>query len=119
MQYLRLLIVFAVLVHFGLSQTCSEEGTCENSGIPIIDVSSLYAVDRAEKLETARLIGKACREIGFFVIINHGIDRKIISDAWNATADFFDLPTEVKMKYTPESQAGTLLLNSYASRLCM
>jgi isopenicillin N synthase-like dioxygenase len=81
---------------------------CESApAIPIIDIASLLGDNREEKIATAMLIGKACRDIGFFVIINHGVDPQVAENVWNATAEFFDLSTDEKMKYTPISQAGS------------
>ena len=99
------------------SQACNSdsEHQCGTTMIPVIDISSLHGGNREEKMDTAMQIGKACKEIGFFVIVNHGVESKVIDDVWNATAEFFDLPTEEKMKYTPESQAGKNL--STASHL--
>ena len=39
------------------------------------------------------------------MITNHGVDTGIINGVWNATSDFFDLPTDEKMAFTPADQA--------------
>lgn len=66
--------------------------------IPIIDVSALIREDvpREEKLAIADAIGKACAEVGFFVIVGHGIDDSIVQSVWTATKTFFDLPEDQK-----------------------
>jgi len=51
--------------------------------LPIIDWS---APDRAAQ------IGKAAREPGFFLLGNHGIDERLVSDVFEAGAAFFALP---------------------------
>jgi hypothetical protein len=103
--------VYGYLAFFVFHLACfglSDEQCVGAPAIPIIDISSLRGDDREEKVATAMKIGKACREIGFFVIINHGVDPLVAANLWNATSEFFDLPTDEKMKYTPISQAGTL-----------
>lgn len=66
--------------------------------IPIIDVSVLLREDvsREEKLAVADAIGKACAEVGFFVIIGHGIEDSIVQSVWSATKTFFDLQDDQK-----------------------
>ena len=113
-EYSTLLVAICSLLLFlsCSSQSCvqTDAGTQQcieltPSSIPIIDISPLYGNDREAMIDTSQKIGRACKEIGFFVIVNHGVDPRIISDVWNATAEFFELPTEEKLKYTPESQA--------------
>jgi len=55
--------------------------------IPIIDVGSELAI---------REIAGACREWGFFQVINHGIPDALIGDVWRHTRQFFELPRESK-----------------------
>jgi len=53
-------------------------------------------------MEVAKRIGRACEEIGFFIVVNHGIPKDVIDAAWNKTLAFFDLPAEVKTKFTSD-----------------
>lgn len=69
--------------------------------IPIINISNLINGNEDEKLKVAQEIGNACREVGFFVIVGHGVKKEIIDNVWQSTRDFFDLPTEEgKIQYT-------------------
>ncbi|MEK9660871.1 MAG: 2-oxoglutarate and iron-dependent oxygenase domain-containing protein, partial [Alphaproteobacteria bacterium] len=45
----------------------------------------------------SRSIGDACRNIGFFYIVNHGVPQKLIDDQFAWTKRFFDLPLTEKM----------------------
>lgn len=67
--------------------------------IPIIDVSALVSAESTleQRQCVADLIGKACEDIGFFIIVGHQIDQKLIDNIWSATKTFFDLPLEEKM----------------------
>ena len=56
--------------------------------IPVIDLGDEQA---------ATLIARACEEIGFLVVTNHGVDGALIGKAWSAATTFFDLPVADKM----------------------
>jgi hypothetical protein len=43
--------------------------------LPIIDVGALRGGDLEQKLSVARQIGAACRDVGFFIIINHYVRK--------------------------------------------
>jgi len=67
--------------------------------IPVIDIWPLRSPGpslEARRAVAAR-IGAACKEVGFFLVENHGVDTRVIAAAWNATREFFDLPLEDKV----------------------
>jgi isopenicillin N synthase-like dioxygenase len=61
------------------------------SAIPLID---LLAVNRSELVTQ---IGKACRDFGFFGLVNHGIENRVIQDAFDASRQFFALSQDDKL----------------------
>uniref|UniRef100_A0AAU7NIR9 Flavonol synthase n=1 Tax=Saraca asoca TaxID=1073321 RepID=A0AAU7NIR9_9FABA len=64
--------------------------------LPIIDFSSLH--DESLRFQTINDIRIACKEIGLFQIINHGIPQSIMNGALEVAAEFFNLPKEEKMR---------------------
>ena len=44
----------------------------------------------------AREWDRACREVGFLVIVDHGVPARIISECWEASVEFFDRPLDEK-----------------------
>ena len=65
--------------------------------IPIIDVGSLtQGTDISPHLVKA--IDTACREVGFFTVVNHGVDETLISTVFSHIESFFDLPIQAKEK---------------------
>jgi isopenicillin N synthase-like dioxygenase len=60
--------------------------------IPLIDFS-------LPDEEASKQLGKACREIGFFAIINHGIDKDLIKEVFGTSRQIFQLPDEVKNQH--------------------
>jgi isopenicillin N synthase-like dioxygenase len=65
--------------------------------IPVIDIATLRSDDPIKRMLCARRIGRVCREVGFFYIVGHGVDRTLVAQTFAAAAAFFALPTEVKM----------------------
>lgn len=74
--------------------------------IPIIDFSGFLNGTEEEQIRVANEIGEACEKIGFLVVKGHGVDPKIIQEAWEATQEFFDLPESEKLKYVTKDEAA-------------
>lgn len=55
--------------------------------------------------DAATEMDRACREIGFFAIIDHGVPETVISDAWDAATAFFDLPLDDKLAVRTDGAA--------------
>lgn len=58
--------------------------------VPTVDLSG----DRAR---VAHDIAVACREVGFFQIVGHGIDAAVADAAWDLAHEFFALPLDEKL----------------------
>ncbi|KAL4384365.1 hypothetical protein GQ457_15G008550 [Hibiscus cannabinus] len=63
----------------------------ESLQIPVIDMSKLDHHDEPEKLHLA------CRDWGFFQLINHGVAAEVMEKMKIDTQEFFNLPLEEKM----------------------
>ena len=74
------------------------------STIPTLDISRFD--DPAQRTAFIAELGAAYREWGFCGIRGHGIAPAAIEDAYDAFVRFFDLPTEVKMKYHVPGTGG-------------
>jgi isopenicillin N synthase-like dioxygenase len=64
--------------------------------IPLIDLGDLRSSDPAKRRALAAQIGRACREVGFFLISNHGIPSELLSRTFAQSARFFAQPVEFK-----------------------
>jgi isopenicillin N synthase-like dioxygenase len=64
--------------------------------IPVIDLTPFFEGTPEGKALVARQVDDACRNIGFFTVVGHGVDKAVIDNAWNATRSFFDLPVNDK-----------------------
>lgn len=68
--------------------------------LPVVDVGPLldpFSSPRTRQ-NVADEIGAACREIGFFYIINHGAPESHRTSLFSQARAFFDLPEERKME---------------------
>nr|AGT21478.1 KUOX1-like [Tarenaya spinosa] len=75
----------------------NSESESESSTIPRIDVSRLMT-DGEERRQVVEELAMACRRLGFFQIVNHGISQSILDEALSAAAGFFELPAKEKEK---------------------
>ncbi|XP_010518085.1 PREDICTED: protein DMR6-LIKE OXYGENASE 2-like [Camelina sativa] len=72
----------------------SSLGTTETT-LPVIDFSLLHQPSLRSR--AIHEINIACKEFGFFQVINHGTPSSVVKDALDAATLFFDLPVEEKM----------------------
>ena len=68
-----------------------------STGIPVLDLRRFASPHPEEVAAVARELDDICREIGFLVIRNHGVDEGIQDALYRAARSFFDLPLEAKM----------------------
>jgi isopenicillin N synthase-like dioxygenase len=66
--------------------------------VPVVDLGPYFAGTPEAKRRVAVELGRACRDVGFYVIVGHGVDPKLIEQVEAVSRQFFDLPTAEKMK---------------------
>lgn len=66
--------------------------------IPTIDLAPFLGGGEAEKKSVAAQIDHACRSIGFFTIVGHGVSEDLIAATRQSAVDFFALSLEEKNK---------------------
>ncbi|KAL3647535.1 hypothetical protein CASFOL_008503 [Castilleja foliolosa] len=65
--------------------------------VPEIDLDGMF--DPSLRSIIVEEIAIACRRIGFFQVVNHGIPQVILDGAMKTASDFFNLPTQHKAKF--------------------
>ena len=78
-----------------------EEKPCLNAPeflVPLVDLGGFLSGDQVAAAEASQLVGEACRKHGFFLVVNHGIDSKLVVDAHRFMDDFFELPLPQKQR---------------------
>jgi len=73
--------------------------------IPVVDMAPFLRGDAAARRAVAAEIGAACREIGFFTIVNHGVDEALVARTFAEAKRFFALPEAEKRKIAIENSA--------------
>lgn len=66
--------------------------------VPLIDLTGALKGDHDERGRVAREIDAACREVGFFSVVGHGVDWELVKELKSAGFAFFDLPMDEKME---------------------
>ena len=64
--------------------------------IPAISLAPMFGSDAAAKAEVAKQWDRACREVGFIKIKDHGVPKEVIDVCWKATEAFFEQPQAEK-----------------------
>ncbi len=70
--------------------------------IPVIDIAALRSGDDSGIDKVAEELGRACKDIGFFYVKNHGISRALINATFKCAEEFFALPLDNKLQYSME-----------------
>ena len=74
--------------------------------IPSLDLNHFIHGDATAKSEFVKQLGEAYEDIGFAAIKNHLLDDELVQKLYEQTKEFFDLPLEVKNKYSDPALAG-------------
>jgi isopenicillin N synthase-like dioxygenase len=78
--------------------------TTTDSPVPVIDLAPWFAGTPEGKAAVAAEVDAALREIGFLLVVNHGVGVELRDQVRAAAHAFFELPLEVKERY--RSQVG-------------
>ena len=73
--------------------------------IPVVDLGDWHAGGQARE-GFIRTVGESLADIGFFAVRNHGVSEVLTKAAYNASKQFFALPTETKAKYAEPKMRG-------------
>ncbi len=73
--------------------------------LPIIDLTPLGEGETG-LAQVAAAIGAACRDVGFFYVVNHGVPRALIDQAFARSRRFFALPLAEKQRIAMDVVGG-------------
>ncbi len=74
--------------------------------LPIIDISPLHSENREEWQTVIRQIDSACRELGFFYVVGHGIPQQQFDYIESMAEKLFTLPESEKQKISIEESSN-------------
>ncbi|XP_009621091.1 jasmonate-induced oxygenase 3 [Nicotiana tabacum] len=83
--------------------------------VPLINLENLNSSNDFVRQETLDLISHACREWGFFQVVNHGVSNKLMENTLAVWREFFHLPLEEKQKFAN----SPITYEGYGSRIGM
>lgn len=72
------------------------------NNIPVVDISPLLSSttpNEEAKINVSQLIRQACETVGFFQIIGHGVDERLIDTMVIEAKRFFSQSSEEKQRY--------------------
>ncbi|MCH2549912.1 MAG: isopenicillin N synthase family oxygenase [Alphaproteobacteria bacterium] len=67
--------------------------------IPVIDVGNYLNGDIEAREQLAIDLRAIQESLGFYVIVNHGVEQSLIDRSFEQVADLFSLPLDTKLKY--------------------
>ncbi|NDJ18807.1 isopenicillin N synthase family dioxygenase [Myxacorys almedinensis] len=70
-----------------------------SQSIPVVSLKEFRSGAERDQQAFISTIGKALEDIGFFALVDHGIDADLIQTAYQAAQTFFELPEAVKLRY--------------------
>jgi isopenicillin N synthase-like dioxygenase len=74
----------------------------EMLALPVIDFAQLTG-DEQQRKQTIEKLGHAARDVGFFYLINHGVEKTVLDNVQNVARSFFSLSQEEKLKVKMEN----------------
>jgi len=77
--------------------------------VPVIDFGAFLDGGLPARRLIARKVGQACEDIGFFILVGHGVAADLVQQTYDTAHDFFDLPYDEKMRIrrpAPEQNRG-------------
>ncbi len=72
--------------------------TIDIDEIPIIDFTPMHETDLSAQKQLASAVYRACTEIGFFYVRNHGVAQIVIDAVQNSSQSFFLQPVDQKKR---------------------
>lgn len=67
--------------------------------VPVIDISAIARNAAGETAQRAvNEIACACRDWGFFQVVNHGVPDSLVDEVWHHTLSFFASPAAMKQR---------------------
>jgi isopenicillin N synthase-like dioxygenase len=69
------------------------------SPVPVIDLAPWFEGTAAGRASVAAQVDAALREIGFLLVVNHGVAPQLRDDVRAAARTFFELPVAAKSRY--------------------
>jgi isopenicillin N synthase-like dioxygenase len=67
--------------------------------IPVVSLKNFIQGSSTQKTQFVDTLGSALVDVGFFALVDHGVSRSLIQDAYELAEAFFELPVVTKSQY--------------------
>lgn len=74
--------------------------------IPVVDLQLFLRGDPSQQQTFIATLGQALETLGFFAVVNHGVDRDLIQQAYHQAEAFFQRSDDVKLRYEDAALNG-------------
>ncbi|KAG8391675.1 hypothetical protein BUALT_Bualt01G0212000 [Buddleja alternifolia] len=80
----------------------------------VAELNNVFVIDLGceDKSLIIKQIGNACREFGFFQVINHGVPKELVDKILRVAHEFFSSSVEEKMKLYSDDPSKTMRLST-------
>jgi isopenicillin N synthase-like dioxygenase len=76
-------------------------------GIPTLDLEDFVSNEAARRNQFMERLGTSLSELGFFLLVSHGVSRRLIERSYALAERFFELPDGIKQRYAQPEYQGT------------
>lgn len=66
--------------------------------VPVVDLRPFRHGDAIQRRALGEQIDRACREVGFFTVVGHGVDDTVVDALRSSARAFFDAPLEDRLE---------------------
>ncbi|KAI6705804.1 hypothetical protein NL676_008766 [Syzygium grande] len=80
-------------------QIPSDNGSTQTPVVPVIDLGKFSSLDQIMGDQELQKLHEACKDLGLFQLVNHGIGPSLMEDLRHEIEEFFKLPLSEKMKF--------------------
>lgn len=94
----KVILIIVMACFFSPINALEEAISLNESSIPIVDMNDLHSPDPSQRAKFIEGISKALHELGFFGVINCGINQSVIDQGYLSAKHFFELPAFEKQK---------------------
>ncbi|XP_062208546.1 flavanone 3-dioxygenase 2-like [Phragmites australis] len=81
--------------------------------LPVVDLAPFFTGDEGGMTRATEAMLEACRTLGFFRAVNHGMPAELMTRALELSAAFFELPDDEKVKVRPVEGSQAPLTAGY------
>ncbi|KAG6425034.1 hypothetical protein SASPL_115457 [Salvia splendens] len=84
-----------------------------SDSLPTIDFSALVGCDPHQRSKAVHHLATACQDWGFFILVNHGVPERLMSEMFREMVEFFSLADSEKKQYEAKSASDPIKCGNF------